>query len=115
MNFGTAKKLPYNREDRDSIFHRVNCEEGETLSNIIKALGWGNNKRIKTGGFSISHCEEIEKGADIDHPDYEAIGKLKYNNTKDPYFKFEKGRTYICPKKRNTISVIITKENYHGA
>lgn len=107
MNFGTAKKLPYNREDRDSIFEGIRCEEGETLSNIIKTLNWGNNKRIRTGGFLISHCEEIEKGANIDHPDYEAISKLKHNNIKDPYFKFDKGRTYVCPKKRDTMAVVI--------
>ena len=102
MQFGTAIELPYNREDRDSIFHRISCQEEETLSNIIKALGWGNNRQIRNSGFRLSHSTAV-----FDHPDYDAIGELKYNRTKNPFFRFKKGRTYISPKHGRTMAVVI--------
>jgi len=98
------KKLQYDPKDRDSIFWRVGCQEEETLSNVIAILDWGNNKRIRGGGFLISHSVTV-----LNHPDYDAIGRLKQNMIKDPYFKFKKGRTYISPKNGKTIAVIIIK------
>lgn len=102
MQFGTAIKSPYDSKDRDSIFHRVSCQEEETLSNVVKILGWGNNKQIRSSGFRVSHSTAI-----FDHPDYDAISELKHNKINDPYFQFKKGRTYISPKHGRTMAVII--------
>jgi len=105
MDFGTAKKLSYNPDDRDSIFHRISCQEGEKLSSVIGILGWGNSKRIRSGGFRVSHSQV--GSAAIDHPDYNAIANLKHNLIKDPGFKFKRGRTYAAPKNGRTMAVII--------
>ena len=102
MEFGTAIKLPYDREDRDSIFLRISCQEEEILSNIIKTLDWGNNRQIRNSGFRVSHSTAV-----FDHPDYDAISELKYNIIKNPFFQFKKGRTYISPKHGRTLAVII--------
>ena len=105
MNPGTAKRLSYDPDDRDSIFHRVGCQEDEKLSSVIGILDWGSSKRIRSGGFRVSHSEV--GSAAIDHPDYNAIGKLKHNNIKDPNFKFKRGRTYVSAKNGRSIAVII--------
>lgn len=100
---GTAQKLPYNKTDRDAIFHRVSCEKGEVLSNVIRELGWGNSRKIRESGFQLSECI----GQLINHPDYAAIGELKHNNVRDPRYRFEETRTYLANRKRDLMAVVI--------
>lgn len=88
----TIKKLPYDPDAQDSVMWRLSCEKGETLSNIVRVLDWGNHKRIRTGGFRIA----------------DQISKLSFNPVvKDPFYQFESGRTYISPKHGRTMAVII--------
>ena len=104
METGTAIKLPRDKKDRDSIFLRVGCQEGEVLSSVIKVLDWGNNRRIKDGGFRVSYSHNTKI---LDHPDYDAISKLKLNKIKDPRFQFKEGRTYISPNHGRNIAVVV--------
>ena len=92
MEFGTAKRLSHDPNAQDSAIQRLNCENGESLSNIIRTLNWGNNKRIRIGGFLIA----------------DQICKLRFTKlVKNPFSQFKKGRTYISPKHGRTMAVVI--------
>lgn len=89
------QQLDYDVEHPDSIFARFSIDSPMLLSEIVKELGWGGNKLIRSGGIKMSP----------------SIVLLKHWKTaNDPRFIIDK-KTYLTKGKGRTVVVINMEGN----
>ena len=87
------QKIPSEENIGDGSIWRLRCKEGEMLSDAISLLEWGSNSFIRKTGFKLAGRISGLKSAKLN---------------KNPFYQFQRGRTYIEHKQGQSLSVVIT-------